>query len=84
MKTVSISHLRSHLKEILEEIKKGKNYKISQHGHIIAEIIPSNEPEKEKDLAQKIREIRSNCVIEGDIINPIFEGDILSDENNLS
>lgn len=80
MKTITVSELRKNLKKILEEVKQGKEYHITQRGEVIVSLIKANLNEKE-DFLNRIEGYRTGGIkITGDIVNaPLKEFDYVDD-----
>ncbi len=78
MNTITVSELRSNLKDILEEVKQGKEYQITQRGKIIVSLVKANANE---DFLNRIDSYRNGGIeITGDIVNaPLKEFDYVDD-----
>ncbi len=83
IKNISVSDLRANLKEVLDLVKKGNSLQITDHGKTVAEINPPMKRSKDK-IKKEIEKIRAGSKINGDMVNPIFDGTISMDWNNLS
>ena len=67
MKSIAMSDLRAQLRQILESVKSGESYEITQRGEVVAIIQPPIT--KEESLQSELDFIRSGSHIKGDIIN---------------
>ena len=67
MKSITVSDLRNHLKEVLTSVKDGVVYEITQRGKVIATLAApiSEQVQFEKELAH----LRMTTSIDGDIVN---------------
>ncbi len=80
MHTISVSELRKNLKEILEEVKLGKEYHITQRGEIIVSLVKAKIDNNEVFL-QRMESYRNGGIkITGDIVDaPLKEFDYVDD-----
>jgi len=80
MKIISVSELRKNLKEILEEVKSGKEYHITQRGKVIVSLIKAKVSENE-DFLNRLEGYRSGgLMITGDIVDaPLKDLDYVDD-----
>jgi len=80
MNTITVSELRSNLKEILEKVKQGKEYHITQRGKIIVSLVKAKIDENE-DFLKRIDGYRNGGImITGDIVDaPLKEYDYVDD-----
>lgn len=69
MNTITVSELRSKLKEILEEVKQGKEYQVTQRGKVIVSLVKPK-LNKNEDFQKRIESYRKGGIaITGDIVN---------------
>ncbi|MEP7265997.1 MAG: type II toxin-antitoxin system prevent-host-death family antitoxin [Saprospiraceae bacterium] len=80
--SVSITDLRANLKDALAKVSKGLTIHITQRGKTIAELGPPHR-NKIKSMQQELEKIRVHSKIHGDIVSPIFDGDISMDGENV-
>ena len=80
MNKITISELRSNLKGILEEVKQGKEYQVTQRGKIIVSLIKPIMNENE-DFQKRLESYRNGGIkVTGDIVNaPLKEFDYVDD-----
>jgi len=80
MNKITISELRSNLKGILEEVKQGKEYQVTQRGKIIVSLVKPKMDENE-DFQKRIDGYRNGGIkIIGDIVDaPLKEYDYVDD-----
>ncbi len=79
MRTITVSELRSNLKEILEQVKNGKDYQVTQRGHVIVSLTKAIAISDGFD--ERMASYRNGGIkIEGDIINaPLKDMDYIDD-----
>jgi len=80
MNTITVSELRSNLKEILENVKNGKEYHITQRGKVIVSLAKAAIDENE-EFQNRIDKYRNGGIeINADIVNaPLKEFDYVDD-----
>lgn len=80
MNTITVSELRSNLKAILEEVKKGKEYHITQRGEVIVSMTKAVTNDHEAFL-NRVESYRNGGInINGNIVNaPLKELDYVDD-----
>ena len=78
MKTITVSELRSNLKNILEEVKQGIEYHVTQRGKVIVSLVKTVANE---DFLKRIEGYRNGGIeITGDIVDtPLKEFDYVDD-----
>ncbi|HZP89340.1 MAG TPA: type II toxin-antitoxin system prevent-host-death family antitoxin [Burkholderiales bacterium] len=68
MKDVNISELRQNLPAFIEQVRKGKELRITVRGKVVAKIVPEHE---DREAARAfLASLRGKCKI-GDIISPL-------------
>ena len=79
MSTITISELRSNLKEILEQVKNGKDYQVTQRGQVIVSLTKA--VAISDGFEDRIAEYRNGGIqIKADIINaPLRDLDYIDD-----
>jgi len=85
MKTIAISELRSHLKEVLDLVKEGKVVEITQRGKVIATLNPPQLDNDEEAFQERLESYKyGGIIINGDIVDsPLKEYDYVSDDDYL-
>ena len=82
MLSIAMSELRAQLKQILESVKSGKSYKITQRGEVVAVLQPP--ATSEEDLQSELDFIRSGSTIHGDIIDTPLPYDEWGDDDSIN
>ena len=85
MISIAMSDLRAQLKQILESVKSGESYEITQRGEVVAVLKPP--ATDEENLQADLDFIRAGSHIQGDIINsplPNEEWGYNDDSNNIA
>ena len=67
MSEVNVTELREHLPDYLDEVRKGKELKITVRGKVIARIVP--EQDTQKSARQRLAALRAKCNV-GDVVSP--------------
>ena len=81
MKSVSITDLRSKLKDVLAEVKEGQVIQITQRGRVIATINPAIDSDNEVAFHERLAAYKDGGIqINEDIINsPLKSYDYVDD-----
>lgn len=81
MKEISITDLRSNLKEVLDHVKQGKVIQITQRGKVIATVNPSHEDDDAVAFQARLKTYRNGGIkIHEDIIDkPLKQYDKIDD-----
>lgn len=81
MKSISITDLRSNLKDILSDVKEGQVIQITQRGRVIATVNPAIDSDDEFAFQERIAAYKDNGIqINEDIINsPLKSYDYVDD-----
>lgn len=80
MNTITVSELRSNLKDILEDVKKGKEYHITQRGKVIVSLVKADVNEDAAFQGRIAGYRKGGIAINGDIVNaPLKEFDYVDD-----
>lgn len=48
MQTYGAFHAKTHFSELLEQVEKGEQIIITKHGHPVARLVPTGNPDKEQ------------------------------------
>lgn len=70
MEKVAISELRQHLPEYLARTKRGETFQVTQHGRVVARLVPERDTSAE--ARQQLAALRKTAKL-GDIYSPIGE-----------
>ncbi|MFT6336077.1 MAG: prevent-host-death family protein [Saprospiraceae bacterium] len=62
MKEISITDLRSNLKEVLDHVKQGKIIQITQRGKVIATVNPTQEDDDEVAFQARLQAYRNGGI----------------------
>jgi len=81
MKEISITDLRSNLKEVLDHVKQGKVIQITQRGKVIATVNPSIDNDDELAFQERLTAYKDGgIIVHEDIINkPMKQYDTFDD-----
>lgn len=82
MLSIAMSELRAQLKQILESVKSGKSYKITQRGEVVAVLQPP--ATSEEDLQSELDFIRLGSTINGDIIDTPLSYEEWGDDDSIN
>lgn len=83
MKEISITDLRSNLKEVLDHVKQGKVIQITQRGKVIATVNPSQEEDDEVAFQARLAAYRNGGIqVHDDIVDkPLKQYDKIDDSH---
>lgn len=81
MKEISITDLRSNLKEVLDHVKEGKIIQITQRGKVIATVNPSIDKNDEAAFQERLSTYKNGGIkVHSDIIDkPLKQYDVIDD-----
>lgn len=80
MQQIKVSELRKHLPDYLRKVSQGEELQITNHGKVIARLIPEND--EVEAARQRLKALRGTMIL-GDIVSPINDVVWTGDANNL-
>jgi len=89
MKSISITDLRSNLKDVLSDVKAGQVIQITQRGKVIATVNPAVDSEDEEAFQERLDAYRNGISVHDDIVDsPLkaydYVDDSLLSNNNIA